>query len=205
VQSASGGALDLFVRSVRWLSTAAGVVAVVLIIAACAVVCEMVFVRYALNASTVWQTEFVLYSVVGATLLGSPYVLAMRGHVGVELLGSRVGPRTRRTLTVIAAAAGIAFCGVLTASAARYFVQAFTLGWVTESVWAPRIWIVALPLPLGLGLLTLQSIADAAALLAKHDADERGGSRVEERGAEAEVEERRAGAGSRGDAREQGR
>jgi TRAP-type C4-dicarboxylate transport system permease small subunit len=47
------------------------------------VTCQQVFMRYVLNASTVWQTEFVTYSIVAATFLGSPYVLMRRGHVNV--------------------------------------------------------------------------------------------------------------------------
>ena len=56
----------------------------------------MVFVRYVLEASTVWQTEFVLYSVVAATLLGSAQVLRAGGHVGVDLLGQGLGATARR-------------------------------------------------------------------------------------------------------------
>ncbi len=39
------------------------------------VVCQMVFVRYALDQTTIWQTDFVTYSLVAATFIGSPYVL----------------------------------------------------------------------------------------------------------------------------------
>jgi TRAP-type C4-dicarboxylate transport system permease small subunit len=124
--------VDRLVRTVRWLSNASGIAAVVLTMGAAAVVCEMVFARYVLNASTVWQTEFVLYSIVGATLLGSPYVLAVRGHVGVELLGSYAGPRARRGLGVAAASVTVAFCAVLSWSAWRYFGDAWSQGWVTS-------------------------------------------------------------------------
>lgn len=162
MRSQWGGVVDRLVRTVRWLSNASGVAAVVLTMGAAAVVCEMVFARYVLNTSTVWQTEFVLYSIVGATLLGSPYVLAVRGHVGVELLGSFAGPRARRALGIAAASATVAFCAVLSWSAWRYFGEAWSQGWVTESVWAPRLWVVSLPLPIGLGLLTLQAVVELA-------------------------------------------
>jgi TRAP-type C4-dicarboxylate transport system permease small subunit len=157
--------VDRLVRTVRWLSNASGIAAVVLTMGAAAVVCEMVFARYVLNASTVWQTEFVLYSIVGATLLGSPYVLAVRGHVGVALLGSLAGPRARRALGVAAASGTVAFCAVLSWSAWRYFGEAWSQGWVTESVWAPRLWIVSLPLPIGLGRLTLEAVVELAVSL----------------------------------------
>ena len=50
------------------------------------VVCQMVFVRYVLNQTTIWQTDFVTYSLVAATFIGSPYVLLTRGHVNVDVL-----------------------------------------------------------------------------------------------------------------------
>jgi TRAP-type C4-dicarboxylate transport system permease small subunit len=153
-------------RAVRWLSNACGVLAAVCLTAACAVVCQMVFVRYVLNASTVWQTEFVLYSVVAATLIGSPYVLATRGHVNVDLIGEFAGPRVRRVQQIIAGVLGIVFCAVLGWSAWRYFHEAWLAGWVTESVWAPPLWAVLLPLPVGFGLLTLQYVVDVLGLVA---------------------------------------
>ena len=158
--------LDRVARAVRVISHACGALAAVLLIGACAAVCQMVFVRSVLERSTVWQTEFVLYSVVAATLVGSPYVLAQGGHVGVDFVANRVGRRGGRVLAMLSSCAGVAFCAVLAWSGWRYFHEAWTQGWVTESVWAPPLWIVLLPLPVGVGLLTLQYAVDLACLIA---------------------------------------
>ena len=56
----------------------------------------MVFVRYVLNQNTIWQTDFVTWSLVGATFIGSPYVLLTRGHVNVDVLPHYLDPRHRR-------------------------------------------------------------------------------------------------------------
>lgn len=136
--------------------------AALLLLGACGAVCQMVFVRSVLGASTIWQTEFVLYAVVAATLIGSPYVLTRGGHVGVDILAQRVRGRPGgRMLAVVSAAIGIVFCAVLAWSGWRYFHEAWREGWVTESVWAPPLWAVLLPLPVGVGLLTLQYVVDA--------------------------------------------
>lgn len=158
--------MTLIVSSVRRLSTVCGVLAVACLVAACAVVCQMVFMRYVLEASTIWQTEFVLYSISAATLLGSPYVLVKRGHVSVDLLGHYLGPRGRCWQQAFSGAIALAFCATLAWSGWRYFHEAWAEGWVTESVWAPPLWIVLLPLPLGLGVLSLQYLVDIAALVA---------------------------------------
>ena len=61
----------------------------------------MVVMRYILNESTVWQTEFTTYSIVGATLIGSPYVLLRRGHVNVDLLPLYLPHRARLALAAM--------------------------------------------------------------------------------------------------------
>ena len=55
----------------------------------------MVFVRYVLNQNTIWQTDFVTWSLVAATFIGSPYLLLTRGHVNVDVLPLYLGPRAR--------------------------------------------------------------------------------------------------------------
>lgn len=131
-----------------------------LLVAACLVVCEAVFVRYVLQTSTIWQTEFVKYAVVASTLLGSPYVLLLNAHVRVDLFEGRLPARLATLQRRLADVVGIAFCIVLAVSGWRYFHEAWSAGWVTESVWAPRLWIILLPLPLGIGLLCLQYAVD---------------------------------------------
>jgi len=161
--------MDFIAQIVRRLSSACGILAAVCMVAACLVVCQMVFVRYVLNASTIWQTEFVLYAIVAATLIGSPYVLLMRGHVNVDLMSHYLGPRARRILDVFSSTLGILFCATLAWSGWRYFYEAWSEGWVTESVWAPPLWIVLLPLPLGIGLLSLQYVVQIAGLFSSND------------------------------------
>ena len=157
--------MELFVRGVRLLSQACGVIAASCLAAACVVVCQMVFMRYILNASTVWQTEFVTFAVVAATLIGSPYVLLTHGHVNVDLLPYYLGQRARRALALFASTLGLTFCAALAWTGWTYFHEAWTEGWVTETVWALPLWIPLLALPLGIGLLCLQYLADILCLL----------------------------------------
>lgn len=160
-----GRIIDRFVGSVAALSQLFGMLAAALVLTACLVVCQMVVVRYVFDASTIWQTEFVIFAIVGATLLGSPYVLLTRGHVNVDLLPSYLGPVGRRVLAVLASLMALVFCGLLAWRGWAYWHEAWTEGWVTESVWAPPLWIPLLPLPLGIGLLTLQYLADVLCLV----------------------------------------
>ncbi|ESR26252.1 TRAP transporter small permease [Lutibaculum baratangense] len=149
-----------YIAIVSALSRAGGILAMLLLAAAVLVTCQMIVVRYFLNASTVWQTEFVIYSIVAATFIGSPAVLIDRGHVGVEVLPNMLSPGPRFWLELAGAIAGLVFCILLAWSGGIFFYEALTRGWKTSTVWALPLWIPTLPLPLGIGLLALQYTAE---------------------------------------------
>lgn len=152
--------MQAYIRSVSALSRAGGVIAMLLLAAAVLVTCQMIFIRYFLNSSTIWQTEFVIYSIVAATFIGSPVVLLERGHVGVDLLPRALGGKTGLVLELIGGLAGLAFCVLLAWSGWIYFHEAWEGNWRTATVWALPLWIPLLPLPLGIGLLALQYVAE---------------------------------------------
>ena len=157
-------ALDLFITIVRRLSQLCGILSALTLAAAVLVVCQMVVMRYFLNESTVWQTEFAIYSLVGATLIGSPYVLLRRGHVNVDLLPLYLPHRWRLVLAFVASVTALVFCAALTYSGAELWLDAWHGGWKTSSIWALPLWIAYAPIPIGIGLLCLQYLADMLCL-----------------------------------------
>lgn len=149
-----------FVSTVEMLSRLCGLASMLLIAASTLVVSHMVFVRYFLGASTVWQTEFVVYAMIASTFIGAPYVLLLKGHVSVDLLPNLLGGMAKRLLDVLAAGLSLAFCGLLGWSGWHYFYEALAKGWTTDTVWALPLWIPLMPLPVGIGILCLQYIAE---------------------------------------------
>ena len=87
--------MDRYIRGITLVSQVCGVFAAALLAASVVIVCQMVFVRYLLNETTIWQTDFVTWSLVAATFIGSPYLLLTRGHVNVDVLPLYLGPRAR--------------------------------------------------------------------------------------------------------------
>ena len=55
----------------------------------------------------------VTYSIVGATFVGSSYVLMTRGHVNVDILPLHLGPRARYWLALFTGLLALAFCIVI--------------------------------------------------------------------------------------------
>jgi TRAP-type C4-dicarboxylate transport system permease small subunit len=71
----------------------------------------------------------------------------------------------RYWLAVSTAVVAIAFCVVLWVVCTQYWYQAYTEGWKSNTVWRARLWIPYLSMPIGLGLLVLQYIAELLALV----------------------------------------
>ena len=157
--------MDFFVRGIRRVSQLCGIVAAALIGLGVLVVCEMVFVRYVLNQNTIWQTDFVTWSLVAATFVGSPYVLLTRGHVSVDLLPQHLGPRGRWWLAFASIGMSLAFCLILAVLTARFWLQAWDNRWVSDTMWRARLWIPYSSMPVGLAILCLQYIADLYCLV----------------------------------------
>ncbi len=152
--------MSTYIRIVDAVTRFLGVVAIGLLIAAVLVVTEMVFVRYVLRGSTVWQTEFVTFSLIAVTFLGSPYVLLHKGHVNVDLLQNAVSRGPRTALQLLSGLLSIFFCALLAWSGWDYFHEALVNRWTTETVWKLPLWIPLLPLPVGIGMLCLQYVAE---------------------------------------------
>jgi TRAP-type C4-dicarboxylate transport system permease small subunit len=125
----------------------------------------MVFVRYVLNHNTIWQTDFVTYSLIAATFLGAPYVLLTKGHVNVDVLPIYVGPRLRFWLAVVAIGISLAFCVIMTVLTYTFWHESYENNWVSDTMWRARLWIPYAAMPVGLGLLSLQYIVDFYNLL----------------------------------------
>ena len=157
--------MDRLTRFVRAISLACGVAAAGLIALGVLTVCHMVFMRYVLNQNTIWQTDLTTYALIGATFIGSPYVLMTRGHVNVDVLPNYLGARWRFRLAVFAALVGIAFCATLTVLGAMLWHDAWSRHWVSDTMWRTPLWMPYAAMPVGLFILTLQYIVDFANLL----------------------------------------
>jgi TRAP-type C4-dicarboxylate transport system permease small subunit len=125
----------------------------------------MVFVRYVLNDNTIWQTDFVTYSLIAATFLGAPYVLMTKGHVNVDVLPIYVSDRARYWLALAAILVSLAFCLLMAVLTFNFWLESYENNWVSDTMWRARLWIPYAAMPVGLGLLSLQYVVDLMNLL----------------------------------------
>lgn len=160
---------NAFISAINALSTLAGWVSAAMVVAAVIITCQMIVIRFVLNGSTVWHTEAVIYLVIGATMIGLSYVQRLRGHVNVDLFPLKMKGKARRWLAIIVLLASIAMIGVMTWHAYEFWRFAFDRGWKSDTVWGVRLWIPYLAMPVGLGLLLLQLVADFVSLIKGYD------------------------------------
>lgn len=160
---------NLFLRVVAALSTLAGWCSAAMIVAAVAITCQMIFVRFVLNASTIWQTEAVIYLAIASTLVGLPYVQRLRGHVNVDLIPLSLPPKARYYMCLLTLSLSIAMVAVLFFYGYEHWHLTYERNWKSDTVWSVRLWIPYLALPVGFGLFLLQLIADLVAVVLKID------------------------------------
>jgi TRAP-type C4-dicarboxylate transport system permease small subunit len=158
-----------FLRVVSALSTVAGWCSAAMIVAAVAITCQMIFVRFVLNGSTVWQTEMVIYLVIAATLIGLPYVQRLRGHVNVDLVPLSLPKKARFGMAIVTLTLSLVIVAVMLWYGYDYWHQAWSRGWRSDTVWGVRLWIPYLSLPVGFALFFLQLLADLIAVILKID------------------------------------
>lgn len=157
--------MDSFIRAVTFLSRLTGVIGAFLILAAVLVICDIVVERYILNLTTIWQIDVVTYCIVGATFVSSPYVLMTRGHVNVDVLPLHISPGARYWLAFFTSLVALMLCVALFVLCTGYWYQAYSERWLSQTVWRARLWIPLLSMPVGLGLLVLQYVAEILALV----------------------------------------
>ncbi|MGZ5897023.1 MAG: TRAP transporter small permease subunit [Xanthobacteraceae bacterium] len=157
--------MNTFIRVVTFLSRVTGVLGALLIALAVFVICDMVIERFILGRTTIWQIDVVTYCIVGATFVASPYVLMTRGHVNVDILPLHLGPTGRYWLALFTSLLALAFCVVMFVLCTAYWYDAYSERWLSNTVWRARLWIPMLSLPVGLGLLVAQYVADILCLV----------------------------------------
>lgn len=152
-------------RLIGLISTICGVLAATMIVVAVGITCQMIYVRFVLNLSTVWQTEAVVYLMVSATILGLPYVQRLRGHVNVELLPMLLPQSMRKGLAILVSLASLTVIGVMLYYGYELWEVAWSRGWRSDTVWGPPLWIPYLPMVVGFALYWLQLAADLYAVI----------------------------------------
>ena len=158
-----------FIRFIHSLSKLCGIISTTLIASAVLVTTQMVIVRYLFKMSTVWQTEYVIFSLAAATFIGAPYVLMKKGHVNVDLIPYYLNQKGKNILAIAAAILALIFLLVLFYSSVQLTNHAWVKNIKTPTIWSFPMWKVYIFLPIGMGIMILQYLADILSIIYKHE------------------------------------
>lgn len=118
-------------------------------------ICLDVALRNLRMGNIPWSVEASEYGLYALTLLGAPWVLAMRGHVAMDLLASQFRGTNRRVLDVLTSLLGAAICAVLMWKGIDVTAASLRRGaMVYKSLVFPEWWVLVL-VPFSMGMLTL--------------------------------------------------
>ena len=151
---------DMFHRTVHRLSTVFGVVSAGMIVLSVLITCQMIFLRKVLGQSTVWQTEMVVYLVIAATVLGTPYVQMTRGHVHMDFVPLLLSHKHRRILQSVTTALTLIVVAVMGIYGAENFLYAWHRNLTSDTVWGVSLWIPYSVIPIGFGAMGIQLLSD---------------------------------------------
>jgi len=123
-----------------------------------AIVCLEVFMRYFLNRPQMWVLETSGYIMLHMIILGAAWLLKEEGHVRMELVLSRLNPRSQLLLNVATSILGVALCLVLVWYGTQSTWFHYEKGILAISAMRPLKWPFLVVIPFGSFLLFIQFV-----------------------------------------------
>jgi TRAP-type C4-dicarboxylate transport system permease small subunit len=126
------------------------------LMAAALILSYSVMSRGLFHAANDWQDEAALFCLVGVTFLCSSYVQEKRGHIGISAIEGLLPHSVNKVRAVVIDVISFLFFAFFSAKTWDLLHEAWVDGQVTNSTWAPPLWIPYSMMFVGMMLLTFQ-------------------------------------------------
>jgi TRAP-type mannitol/chloroaromatic compound transport system permease small subunit len=121
-----------------------------------------VLLRYGFSLGWIWTQELEWHLLMPICLFGMSYALRHGEHVRVDVLFGRFRPRTKHVVDAISAVLGMVFCVLVVWLSIPYIEQSWSVGEGSSNPGGLGArYIVKSLIPIGFGLLFLQSLSQA--------------------------------------------
>jgi TRAP-type mannitol/chloroaromatic compound transport system permease small subunit len=148
-------------RRIDFLNEKIGTTAYWLVLAAVLVSSGNAMVRYLFNYSSNAWLELQWYLYTGFFLIGAGYTLLRNEHVRIDIINSRLAPRTRAWIDLLG---GIFFllpmALIIMTLAWPVFTESFALAEYSPNAGGLLRWPVKLMIPVGFFLLVIQGVSE---------------------------------------------
>lgn len=137
-------------RAISWLTLAMIAVLMLEIVA-----------RYFLNSPTIWAHESSTMLYGAFCMLAGAYTLRHRGHVRSEVIYGLMGPRAKAFCDTIIFTLGLVVLAVFFKLAVGFAADSWAVReYSNKSIWQPVIYPIKTVIPIAVGLVILQNIAE---------------------------------------------
>jgi len=136
-------------------SALAGVATVLLVLVALAIPVN-VLLRYSLGISFAGLFELTEFSLLWITFLGAAWLLRKDGHVNIDLVITRLEPRSRILANIVTFSISTILFGIITWYGVKVTLQDFQTNFILGTVLEPPKWPVEAIIPIGSFLLFIQ-------------------------------------------------
>jgi C4-dicarboxylate transporter DctQ subunit len=123
-----------------------------------------VVLRYGFGTGFVWSLEVTTYVFAWLVLIGMSYGVRKEAHIAVDLVTSRLSPRSARIVAAVALACGLAYCALMIYGSALFLDRLTTLGNNARDIPLPR-WVLTGIMPIAFGMLALRLVQAARPVL----------------------------------------
>jgi TRAP-type C4-dicarboxylate transport system permease small subunit len=138
------------------------IISSIALVAAACVLTYSVASRYFLHFSTDWQDELSVFLIVGAVFMSAAAIQARRGHVAIEAIVGLLPPRLNAVRQWLVDVASLVFCGYFAWKSWTLLDEAWVENYHSGSTWGPPLWIPYSLMAVGMTLLSLQLLFQAA-------------------------------------------
>lgn len=131
-----------------------------LLVGAMLIIVYEIAVRTIFGVSNVWAFDLTTYLCGAVYMIGGTYTLCKGKHVTLDLLSSKLAPRTRSTLNCCTFFLFALFVSVLLWKGGVNAIESLRIGETSGSPWDAPIYPVRFLIPAGALLILLQGIAN---------------------------------------------
>lgn len=156
--------IDTIGRATSWLAL------IIIVLMTC-----NVMLRYVFSYGTVWAQELEWHFMGALILFGMSYSLLKDDNVRVDLFYAHYSSKTKFLVDVISLLLQIGICCVIIWLTLSYVQQSYSIGEISSDPGGlPYRWALKALLPIGYGLLLIQSVGALLRLCIRHQENKEG-------------------------------
>jgi TRAP-type mannitol/chloroaromatic compound transport system permease small subunit len=152
------GSIAGVVARIEWMIDRIGQAASLLALVIIVLMACNVLLRYSLSFGSVWAQELEWHLLAALILFGMSYALLRGDNVRVDIFYSKYTPETKRWVDIVSAILTMAIAAIMMFLSWKYVGQSYAIAEKSPDPGGiPMRWLLKSLLPLGYGLLLIQS------------------------------------------------